>query len=167
MRGYVIRCTSVNYRRFPIAYVLSMGWVARIWSHVNWFLENNAIVYHIKINSKFYSIQFQFLARVLAKALKMLLWHLPTISPKFSTFSTFSISDEIIIEIYHQIFNFLISPKWIKIDQTWSNLISDEIIIQIYHQIFNFIYFLIRFNHICQNGSNWIKLDQNGSNLIK
>ena len=38
------------------------------------------------------------------------------------------ISDEIIIEIYHQIFNYIyflirlnqIFPKWIKMDQTWS-----------------------------------------------
>ena len=45
-------------------------------------------------------------------------------------------------------------------DQTWSNWISDEIIIEIYHPIFNFINFLIRYNHICQNGSKWIKLDQ-------
>ena len=77
------------------------------------------------------------------------------------------ISDEIIIEIYHQIFNFIhflirlnqICPKWIKMDQTWSNWISDEIIIEIYHQIFNFIYFLIRLNQICPK---WIKLDQIG-----
>ena len=42
------------------------------------------------------------------------------------------ISDEIIIEIYHQIFSFIhfvikmdqICPKWIKMDQTWSNLIK-------------------------------------------
>ena len=81
-------------------------------------------------------------------------------------------SDEIIIEIYHQIFNFiyflirlnLICPKGIKMDQTWSNWISDEIIIEIYHQIFNFIYFLIRLNQICPK---YIKMDQNGSNLIK
>ena len=52
-------------------------------------------------------------------------------------------------------------------DQTGSNLISDEIIIEIYHPIFNFIHFLIRCNHICQNGSKWINMDQNGSNLIK
>ena len=56
-----------------------------------------------------------------------------------------------------------ICPKWIKMDQTWSNWISDEIIIEIDHQIFKFIYFLIRLNQICpkwiQNGSNLIKLD--------
>ena len=84
------------------------------------------------------------------------------------------ISDEIINEIYHQIFKFIyflikmdqICPKWIKTDQTWSNLISDETIIEIYHQIFNFIYFLIRFNQSVQNGSNLIKPDQTWSNLI-
>ena len=54
------------------------------------------------------------------------------------------ISDEIIIEIYHQIFKFIYFLK--KMDQTWSNWIPDEIIIEIYHKISNFIYFLIRLN---------------------
>ena len=78
------------------------------------------------------------------------------------------ISDEIIIEIYHPIFNFIyflirfnqICPKWIRMDQTWSNLISDEIIIEIYCQIFNFIFF-------DQIESDLSLMDQNGSNLIK
>ena len=71
----------------------------------------------------------------------------------------FLISDEIIIEIYHQIFNFhtaffnQIESDRSKMDQSGSDLISDEIIIEIYQQIFNFIYFLIRFNQICQNES--------------
>ena len=46
-------------------------------------------------------------------------------------------------------------------------MISDKITIEIYHQIVNLIYFLIRLNQICQNGSEWIKLDQIGSNWIK
>ena len=98
------------------------------------------------------------------------------------------ISDEIIIEIYHQIFNFIYFwsdwirsvkidqngsnwikmdqnwSKWIQTDQNWSNWISDEISIEIYHQIFNFIYFLIKMD---QTWSKRIKLDQNGSKLIK
>ena len=55
-----------------------------------------------------------------------------------------------------------ICPKWIKIDQTWSNWIFDEIIIEIYHQISKFIYFLI-WSKMDQNGSKWIKLDQTWS----
>ena len=88
------------------------------------------------------------------------------------------ISDEIIIEIHHQIFNLQIFFDQIesdlsKMDQTWSDLISliklstfsmfsisDEIIIELYHQIFNFIYFLSDLIRSVQNGSKWIKLDQ-------
>ena len=56
-----------------------------------------------------------------------------------------------------------ICPKWIKMDQAWSNWISDEIIIEIYHQNFNFINFLIRFNQVCPK---WIKMNQSWSNWI-
>ena len=130
------------------------------------------MVYHVKYCLINIIKCLHFLARVLAKALKMLFWTLPATLIKFSTFSRFSISDEIIIEIYHQIFNLQfffdqIESNLSKMDQTWSHLISDEIIIEIYHQIFNLIYFLIRLNQICQNGSEWIKLDQNGSKRIK
>ena len=64
-----------------------------------------------------------FLARVLAKALKMLFWTLSAALIKISTFSMFLISDEIIIEIYHQIFNFQfffdqIESDLSKMDQT-------------------------------------------------
>ena len=69
---------------------------------------------------------------------------------RFSIFNYFIFFDQ----------NNQICPKWIKIDQIWSNLISDAIIIEIYYQIFNFIYFLIRFNQIC---SEWIKMDQTWS----
>ena len=82
-------------------------------------------------------------------------------------FSTLYIFDQIESDLSKWIRMDQIGSKWIKTDQTWSNWISDEIIIEIYHQIFNFIYFLIRLNQICQNESEWIKLDQNGSNLIK
>ena len=109
-----------------------------------------------------YQKHFKFLARVLAKALKMLFSIFLTCLIKFSTFSTFSISDEIIIEIYHQIFNLQfffdqIESDLSKMDQKGSNLIkldtlikfstfsmfsiSDEIIIEINHQIFNFQFF--------------------------
>jgi hypothetical protein len=79
-------------------------------------------------------------------------------------------SDDIIIEICHQIFNFnylltrlkQICQKLIKRDQTWSNWISDEIIIEMYHQIFEFIYIFLD-----QNGSDLSKKDQDGSSLIK
>ena len=44
---------------------------------------------------------------------------------KFPTFFTFSISDEIIIEIYYQIFNFhLFWSDWIRSVQNGSNLIK-------------------------------------------
>jgi hypothetical protein len=76
------------------------------------------------------------------------------------------IYEEIIIEIYRQIFNLIffwltqISPKGIKMDLTWSNWIFDETIIEIYHQIFNFIHFLTRLNQLVskmdQTWSNWI-----------
>ena len=36
--------------------------------------------------------------------------------------------------------SYLFCPKWIKMEQTWSNWISDEIIIEIYNQIFNFFW---------------------------
>ena len=79
-------------------------------------------------------------------------------------------SDEIIIEVCHQIFNFIylltrlkqICQKPIKRDQTWSNWISDEIIIEMYHQILEFIYIFLD-----QNGSDLSKKDQDGSSLIK
>ena len=78
------------------------------------------------------------LARVLAKALKMLFPLFPGSLVKFSTFSTFLISDEIIIEIYHQIFNIFdqIESDLSKMDQNGSNWIKMD-----------------------QNGSNLIKLD--------
>ena len=87
------------------------------------------------------------------------------------------ISDEVIIEIYHQTYNFFWSDlirsvkmdkngsKWIKIDQNGSNWISDELIIEIYHQVFNLIYLLIRFSNFLW--SKWIRSVQTGSNLIK
>ena len=101
----------------------------------------------------------------------MLFWLLLTLSPNFPLFPHFQIlmkNNHWNISSDFQFSNFFIRlnqicPKWIKMDQTWSNLISDEIIIEIYYQIFNFIYFLIRFNQICPK---WIKMDQTWSNLI-
>ena len=72
--------------------------------------------------------QVGFLARVLAKTLKMLFSTLSAALIKISTFSMFLISDEIIIEIYHQIFNFQIffdpiESDLSKTDQNGSKLI--------------------------------------------
>ena len=52
-------------------------------------------------------------------------------------------------------------PKWIKIDQTWSNWISGEIIIAIYHQNLIFLIFLSDWIRSVQNES---KMDQTWSN---
>ena len=92
--------------------------------------DHNDICSHTIITCSLYLLN-PFLARVLAKALKMLFCTLLNFFLKFSTFSTFSISDEMIIEIYHQIFNFQFffwsdsirsvqnGSKWIKLDQIW------------------------------------------------
>ena len=119
------------------------------WWNINWNISSD-LQLHL------------FLARVLAKALKMLFWTLSAALIKFSTLFMFLISDEIIIEIHHQIFDFQsffnqIESDLSKMDQTWST--SDEIIIEIYHQIFNFIHFWIRLHQICSKWSKMNKLD--------
>ena len=64
--------------------------------------------------------------------------------------------------VWFLIFLDQICPKWIKLEQLdfwWNNhwnILSD----------FQPYIFFIRLNQICQNGSEWIKLDQNRSNLI-
>ena len=64
------------------------------------------------------------------------------------------ISDEIIIEIYHQIYNFI--HFLIKLDFWWNNHwnISSD---------FQFYLFWSDWIRSVQNGSKWIKMDQIGS----
>ena len=77
---------------------------------------------------------------------------------KFPTFFTFSISDEIIIEIYYQIFNFhLFWSDWIRSVQNGSNLIKFHFW---WNQISKFDYFWSKWIRSVQNGSRWIELDQ-------
>ena len=124
------------------------------WMNPNW----NVVVSRRRL----LSLEIIFLARVLAKALKMLFWLCNLLSQIFHFFHIFNFwwnnHWNISSDFQSSIFFDQIESDLSKMDQTWSNWIFDEIIIEIYHQIFRFFFDQIE--------SDLSKMDQNGSKLI-